>query len=147
MPALRAVDAAAAGMPELVAPDGLGSEVGSNSWVIAGSKTATGKPILANDPHLATSIPSVFTQVGLHCRVVSDACPFDVSGFSFAGMPGVIIGKNSTIAWGLTTSYVDVQDLYLEELRGDTARVGNGFQISRCTPSRSRSRVRRSRGP
>jgi penicillin amidase len=128
VPALQAVAAASAGMPELVAPDGLGSEVGSNSWVIAGSRTATGKPILGNDPHLAISIPSVFTQVGLHCRVVSDACPFDVSGFSFAGMPGVIIGKNSKISWGLTTSYVDAQDLYLEELRGNTVRVGARFQ-------------------
>ncbi|WP_152361343.1 penicillin acylase family protein [Microlunatus speluncae] len=128
VPALRAVEAAAAGMPDLLAPDGIGSEVGSNSWVIAGSRTASGKPILGNDPHLATSIPSVFTQVGLHCRQVTDACPFDVSGFSFAGMPGVIIGKNSKISWGLTTSYVDAQDLYLEELRGNTVRVGDGFQ-------------------
>jgi penicillin amidase len=129
VPALRAIDAAAAAMPDLVAPDELGSEVGSNSWVIAGSRTVSGKPLLGNDPHLATSIPSVFTQVGLHCRVVSDACPFDVSGFSFAGMPGVIIGKNSKISWGLTTSYVDAQDLYLEELRGNTVRVGGEFQV------------------
>lgn len=128
VPALRAVEAAAAAMPDLIAPEGIGSEVGSNSWVISGSRTATGKPMLGNDPHLATSIPSVFTQVGLHCRVVSEACPFDVSGFSFAGLPGVIIGKNSKISWGLTTSYVDAQDLYLEEIRGNTVRVGGRFE-------------------
>src|SRR5690606_33551307 len=107
---------------------GPGTEIGSNSWVIARSRTASGKPILGNDPHLATSMPSIFLQIGLHCRVVSDACPFDVSGFSFSGLPGVIIGKNQAISWGLTTSYLDVQDLYLEELRGNTVRVGDDFE-------------------
>lgn len=128
VPALETVRRISAALPELVAPDELGAEVGSNSWVVAGSRTESGKPLLGNDPHLATSIPSVFAQVGLHCRVVSDACPFDVSGFSFAGMPGVVIGRNAKISWGLTTSYADVQDLYLEELQGNTARVGDAFQ-------------------
>ena len=72
---------------------------------------------MSTDPHLTTSIPSVFAQVGLHCRVFSKACPFDVSGFSLASLPGVVIGKNTKIAWGLTTSYVDAQDLYLEDVR------------------------------
>ncbi|MBA3530234.1 MAG: penicillin acylase family protein, partial [Propionibacteriaceae bacterium] len=70
---------------------------------------------------------SIFAQVGLHCRAVSAACPFDVTGFSFSGMPGVIIGKNAKIAWGLTTSYADAQDLYLEEVRGETVRVGKAY--------------------
>ena len=95
---------------------------------MSGDRTATGKPILANDPHLATSIPSTFTQMGLHCRTVSKACPFEVTGYSFSGVPGVIIGRNASMAWGLTTSYVDVQDLYLEEVRGDTVRVGETYQ-------------------
>jgi penicillin G amidase len=95
-------------------------EIGSNSWAVAGSGTASGKAILSNDPHLPTSIPSVFAQVGLHCRTLSEACPFDVSGFSMASVPGVVIGKNTKIAWGLTTSYVDAQDLYLEDVQGDT---------------------------
>ncbi len=69
------------------------------------SRTASGRPLLSNDPHLATSIPSVFAQVGLHCRTVSDACPYDVAGFSLASVPGVVIGHNASIAWGLTTSY------------------------------------------
>lgn len=125
--ALVSADKARRAIPPLVGSTELGPETGSNSWVVSGDRTASGKPLLSNDPHLATSIPSVFAQVGLHCRVVSVACPFDVSGFSFAGMPGVIIGKNATIAWGLTTSYADVQDLYLEEVRGDTVRVGDRF--------------------
>jgi penicillin G amidase len=102
-------------------------QTGSNSWAVAGSGTASGKAILSNDPHLATSIPSVFAQVGLHCRSLSEACPFDVSGFSLASVPGVVIGKNTKIAWGLTNSEVDAQDLYLEDVRGDTVRDGDTY--------------------
>lgn len=87
--------------------------------MLAGSRTATGKPILANDPHLAPQLPSVWYQVGLHCRPVRPACPFDVAGFGFSGMPGVIIGHNAHIAWGLTDLNADVSDLYLERVDGD----------------------------
>ena len=104
-----------------------GSEIGSNSWVVSGDRTESGEPILSNDPHLATAIPSVFAQVGLHCRMLTKACPFDVSGFSIAAIPGVVIGKNAKIAWGLTTSHVDEPDLYLEEVRVDTVRVGKRY--------------------
>jgi len=103
------------------------AETGSNSWVVSGARTASGQPLLSNDPHLATSVPSVFTQVGLHCRSISNACPFDVSGFSFSGLPGVVIGRNAKIGWGLSTSYADTQDLYLEQVRGDSVRVRNTF--------------------
>jgi penicillin amidase len=103
---------------------GLDGETGSNSWVLSGSRTASGQPLLSNDPHLATQIPSVFAQVGLHCRAVSQACPYDVSGFSLASVPGVVIGHNASIAWGLTTSHLDVQDLYLEELSDNRVREG-----------------------
>jgi len=103
-------------------------EIGSNSFAVAGSRTASGHAILANDPHLATSIPSTFAQVGLHCRTVSRACPFEVSGFSLAAVPGVVIGHNATIAWGMTTSYADVQDLYVEQLQGDRVRRGEGYE-------------------
>ena len=108
----------------------LESETGSNSWAVAGSRTESGRAILSNDPHLATSIPSPLAQVGLHCRTLSEACPFDVSGFSMASMPGVVIGKNTKIAWGLTTSYLDVQDLYLEDVRGDTVREGDTLRAA-----------------
>ena len=67
--------------------------------------------MLANDPHLATSIPSTFAQVGLHCRSLTKACPFDVSGFSLAQFPGLVIGKNTRITWGLTTSHLDAGSL------------------------------------
>ena len=108
-------------------PDGSGG-VGSNSFVVAGSRTASGKAILSNDPHLAASIPSTFAQVGLHCRALSATCPFDVSGFSLAAVPGVVIGHNSAIAWGMTTSYADVQDLFLEQVKGETVRRGHDYE-------------------
>ncbi|MFF7790001.1 penicillin acylase family protein [Streptomyces sp. NPDC007991] len=96
-----------------------GDGIGSNSWVVSGKHTITGKPLLANDPHLSPSLPSVWYQMGLHCRSVSSACQYDVSGYTFAGVPGVIIGHNQDIAWGMTNSGVDVTDLYLEKITGD----------------------------
>ncbi|MFE2095574.1 penicillin acylase family protein [Streptomyces sp. NPDC059468] len=104
-------------VPTAVGVNGQG--IGSNSWVVAGKYTITGKPLLANDPHLSASLPSVWYQMGLHCRTVSSKCQYDVTGYTFAGMPGVIIGHNADIAWGMTNSGVDVTDLYLEKLSGD----------------------------
>ncbi|MEX3101285.1 MULTISPECIES: penicillin acylase family protein [unclassified Streptomyces] len=104
-------------LPEAVGVNGNG--IGSNSWVVAGEHTITGKPLLANDPHLTASLPSVWYQMGLHCRTVSATCQYDVTGYTFAGMPGVVIGHNQNIAWGMTNSGVDVTDLYLEKITGD----------------------------
>lgn len=94
--------------------------IGSNSWVVSGEHTKSGKPLLANDPHLSAQLPSVWYQVGLHCRVPSEACPYDVTGFSFSGVPGVIIGHTDKIAWGFTNLGPDVADLFLEKVDGDT---------------------------
>jgi len=113
----ESAQSALAAVPALL---GRGDGIGSNSWVVAGSKTTTGKPLLANDPHLDTSIPGIWYQSGLHCRTVSAACPFDVAGFTFAGMPGVIIGHNQSIAWGLTSLAADVSDFYLEKVTDQT---------------------------
>ncbi|MBN2553360.1 MAG: penicillin acylase family protein [Spirochaetales bacterium] len=98
------------------------SGVGSNNWVISGSRTASGRPILANDMHLALQMPSIWYEVGLHG--IDDqgnagrtaACPFHLRGFSFPGVPGVIAGHNDRIAWGHTNLPGDVQDLYIERL-------------------------------
>ena len=98
---------------------GVGEGVGSNSWVVSGDLTESGMPLLANDPHLGASLPSVWHQVGLRCRTVSQTCGFDVSGFGFAGVPGVIIGHNAQIAWGFTNLTTDVTDLYIEKVVGD----------------------------
>ncbi len=105
-------------MPALLGPTGNG--IGSNAWVVSGKYTTTGKPLLANDPHLAPQLPSVWYQMGLHCRTVSASCPYDVTGYTFAGMPGVVIGHNQNIAWGLTNMGADTTDLYLEKVTGDS---------------------------
>ncbi len=90
--------------------------IGSNNWVIAGSRTTTGMPLLANDPHLGFAQPAIWYEIGLHCQPVSAACPYDVRGFSFAGVPAVIIGHNNRIAWGFTNVNPDVQDLVIEKI-------------------------------
>ena len=103
-------------LPEMV---GRGDGIGSNSWVVDGEHSATGQPILANDPHLSTGQPGIWMQMGLHCRDLAPDCTLDVSGFTFSGMPGVMIGHNADIAWGFTNLAPDVTDLYLERIRGD----------------------------
>jgi penicillin amidase len=89
--------------------------VGSNNWVVSGSKTQSGKPLLANDPHLGFGMPSVWIMNGLHCRAVSAACPWDVVGVTFPGAPAVVLGHNARIAWGATNVNPDTQDLFVEK--------------------------------
>jgi len=83
---------------------------GSNNWVIDGAMSATGMPLLANDPHLRTSTPGIFYEAHLV------APGFNVTGASYPGIPGVVIGHNERVAWGVTSLFADVQDTYLEEL-------------------------------
>lgn len=116
------------GLDRLPSYLGRGDGIGSNSWVVDGEHTATGKPLLANDPHLGVGLPGVWMQVGLHCRTVSEDCPLDVAGFSFSGVPGVIIGHNADIAWGFTNLGPDVTDLYLERVRGDQWRYDGAWR-------------------
>ena len=110
-------------MPELL---GKGRGIGSNSWVVDGEHSATGEPLLANDPHLGISQPGIWMQMGLHCREVSDDCTLDTSGFTFSGVPGVVIGHNADIAWGFTNLGPDVSDLFLEQTEGDDRYVRDG---------------------
>jgi penicillin amidase len=93
--------------------------IGSNSWAVSGALTDTGTPLLANDPHLSIQMPSIWFQIGLHCLKKTADCPFEVAGFSFAGVPGVIIGHNDRIAWGFTNVGPDVMDLYIEKVNPD----------------------------
>lgn len=91
------------------------SEVGSNSWVVGGDKTVSGKPLLASDPHLPPTSPSIWHIVHL------SAPDFRVAGVAVPGVPGVMIGHNEWIAWGVTNLCPDVQDLYIEQFDcGDT---------------------------
>lgn len=121
--ALERVQDRLADVPELI---GSGRGIGSNSWVVDGEHSATGKPLLANDPHLGTSQPGVWMQMGLHCRELSAECTLDTSGFTFSGVPGVIIGHNAEIAWGFTNLGPDVTDLFLEQTEGDDRYVRDG---------------------
>ena len=83
---------------------------GSNSWVVAPSRSATGRPLLANDPHLAVEMPSVWYEV----HVVAGG--LDVSGVTLPSAPFVLIGHNARLAWGLTNTGIDVQDFYVEDV-------------------------------
>ncbi len=92
-------------------PDDAGTRpawLGSNNWVIAGSRTRSGKPILANDPHLGLRAPGLW-----YAARIEWAGRF-VQGVTLPGVPGVIIGQNDRVAWGFTNIGTDVQDLYRE---------------------------------
>lgn len=84
--------------------------IGSNAWVISGQHTASGKPLLANDPHLEFAFPSTWYQVHL------EAPGLNVTGVSLPGVPMVVIGHNEHIAWGVTNLHFDVMDLYIEKM-------------------------------
>ncbi len=109
-----------------------GKGIGSNSWVIAGDKTESGMPLLANDPHLAPAMPSLWYQAGLRCQVLTPECNYDVSGWTMAGLPGVFIGHNNNIAWGFTNLGPDVTDLVLHQVTGDTYLL-DGAQVPMTT--------------
>lgn len=85
----------------------------SNSWVVSGKRSATGKPLLASDPHLLMRIPGIWYENHL----VGGG--YNVTGASLPGVPAVIIGHNEHIAWGLTAGLADVQDLYIERFHAD----------------------------
>lgn len=82
---------------------------GSNNWVVSGEKTKSGKPLLADDPHLGLATPSIWLQMHL------ETDDMNVSGVIFAGVPGIILGHNDNIAWGVTNTGPDVQQLYIEK--------------------------------
>jgi len=84
--------------------------LGSNNWVVDGQKTVTGKPLLANDPHLSVMMPSIWYETGLH------GAGFEVVGVSLPGCPLINIGRNRDISWGVTNLPADTQDLFIEKL-------------------------------
>jgi penicillin amidase len=121
------------GDPQKVAalfPIRTGTEVqpGSNAWALAGSRTASGKPLLSNDPHLAYSLPGIWYMAHLQ------APDLDVAGVTLPGMPGIIIGHNQRIAWGMTNSQFDVQDLYIEKLDQRTGRYVYQDHLEQAKP-------------
>jgi penicillin G amidase len=125
--ALRAAPAPSAFLAQ--GAEVLGGEVGniegkgSNNWVVAGSHSTSGKPLLANDPHLGLSAPAIWYFARLHVsstatqNVGSNSAPeLDVIGATLPGLPSVILGRTAKVAWGFTNTGPDVQDLYLEQI-------------------------------
>lgn len=102
--------------PDLMALLGFRSRLGGNAWVVSGIHTHSGKPLLGNDLQLPNEIPSPWFEMGLHCTTASAECPYLVVGFSLPGIPGIMVGHNDRISWGLNSSQADVQDLYLLRL-------------------------------
>ena len=102
------------------------SGIGSNNWVVSGSHAKSGKPLLANDPHLGHSIPSIWYMIHLK------APELNVTGVTMPGLPLVIIGHNEHIAWGMTNTGPDVQDLYIESfnLRDPNKYLHNGQWVN-----------------
>ncbi|WP_301109556.1 penicillin acylase family protein [Sporosarcina sp.] len=132
------VEVAGKFLPELSPPE----FNGSNNWVLSGEKTASGMPLLADDPHLGLSTPSIWYQMHLQSPEQN------VGGVIFAGTPGIILGHNEEVAWGVTNVGPDVQDLYIEiphpsekgkfrydgkwedaEIRNETIKVKDGQDI------------------
>jgi penicillin amidase len=95
---------------------GDGEGLGSNNWVLAGRRTVSGNPLLANDPHLGLTVPSVWYFAAIEAPGLS------VIGATLPGLPGVVLGRNAHVAWGMTNTGVDQQDLYLERLNPDEPR-------------------------
>ncbi len=90
--------------------------IGSNSWVVAGSKTASGNPILSNDPHLSLISPPVWWYVHLDTASMGGEGAIDAEGVAFAGLPGVVLGFNRKLAWSATTTGYDITDVYDEQV-------------------------------
>ncbi|HXE46995.1 MAG TPA: penicillin acylase family protein, partial [Ramlibacter sp.] len=89
---------------------------GSNNWVVAGSHTQSGKPLLANDPHLGLAAPAIWYFARLQVPAPAGGKPLDVIGATLPGLPGVVLGRTAGVAWGFTNVGPDVQDLYLEQI-------------------------------
>ncbi|WP_326543305.1 penicillin acylase family protein [Pseudorhodoferax sp.] len=111
--AQRVDEAARAWSAAFVRDIGLSEGKGSNAWVVSGERTVSGKPLLANDPHLGLSAPAIWYFARLQ------APELDVIGATLPGLPFVVLGRTRTAAWGFTNTGPDVQDLYLEQIKPD----------------------------
>lgn len=112
--AQAALDRAADRLMAAAPPSGIEGE-GSNNWVLASARTTTGGPLLANDPHLKLSTPALW----YFARLVMPG--WQAGGATMPGTPGIVLGQNEDIAWGVTNTGPDVQDLYLERVKPDDA--------------------------
>ena len=105
-----------------------GCVAGSNAWAVAGSRTASGKPMLSNDMHLSLSVPELWYEADLEAPNTAPLAAFHVAGVTLPGIPFVVTGHNDHVAWGFTNLGADVQDLYIEHTRGTP--TGAEFQTA-----------------
>ncbi|TQV80556.1 penicillin acylase family protein [Denitrobaculum tricleocarpae] len=136
--ALAGLDRRAALDPLESLPWALEPKDASNSWVLSGAKTTTGKPILANDPHLALNAPGLWYLVDIR---TPDG---RIRGASAPGVPFVVLGQNQHLAWGFTTTHSDTQDLFVEKL--DPAQAGHYITPEGPRPFETREEVIAVRG-
>jgi len=106
-------------------------QTGSNNWVVAGRHTATGKPLVASDPHIAFAAVSCWHEVHLH------GAGYNVTGISYVGMPAVMFGRNEEVAWGCTNNICSLRDLYQEKT--DAAHPGAFLFDGKWEPGRERT--------
>jgi penicillin amidase len=114
---------------------------GSNSWVVHGGRTESGKPLLANDPHLEISLPPIWYEVHLNCPTMN------VAGASIPGSPLVILGHNPHIGWGMTYSTADCQDLFLERFNASKDRYLNNQDWEPLRKTQEKIKIRGKRKP
>ena len=127
---LAAIDSAITTLDLVPRLIGEASTDGGSSWVVAGDLTASGAPLVAVDPHLSPTAPGPWYQVGLHCREVSAACPFDVSGIGLTGIPGVWSGHNGALAFATTPMPADTTDYMLERILDGTTYLVDGQRLA-----------------
>jgi len=129
-----ALDALARDLAVFTGATGMGG--GSNNWAISGARTQSGRPLLANDPHLAPVAPA-------HWYLASVRAPqWGVCGASFVGAPGIIVGHNGTAAWGVTAAMTDNTDLFVETLGPDGRSVKQGDGFVACKVRTERIQVK-----
>jgi penicillin amidase len=109
-------EAVASGSVPFLGEPGLSEGKGSNNWALTGERTTSGKPLLANDPHLGLGTPAIWFYAHL------SSPGHNVIGATLPGMPLVVLGHNSHVAWGFTNTGPDVQDLYLEKINPDNPK-------------------------
>ena len=141
-PSLAAPEDTHALMALLGQSDCDGCAPGSNNWVVAGSHTASGKPLLSNDMHLTIREPDTWYMADLYVRGDQGAPGFHAAGVTLPGLPFVVAGHNEHVAWGFTALEADVQDLYYEKLDGKGNYEGNDAQWHPLTVDREVIHVR-----
>ena len=98
-------------------------DIGSNNWVVGPDRTAGGNALLANDPHLSLTNPSIWFGVELDAKSAGKGGAYHAAGSTFPGLPAIMVGRNESIGWGVTTAYYDLADAYVEQVSSDGTTV------------------------